>query len=138
MKIIIDHKKTRREINGAFAFCCGKSELQQLKAIIEAKLESDFHFGWLNVNERQNQPDDADFDIVLMQKTIPNTKPFSWEFSKNSITEAVRDGNLMARVFIRATGAISEGENYIVSKDDLISWFENGDYLSQKTEWDTL
>jgi len=47
-------------------------------------------------------------------------------------------GNLMARVFIRATGAIRKGKNYIINEDDLMSWFENGDYLSQKTEWDAI
>ena len=31
MKIIIEHRKTKRELNGAFALCCGKKELEQLR-----------------------------------------------------------------------------------------------------------
>lgn len=48
-------------------------------------------------------------------------------------------GNLMARVFVRATGAINDHKgNYVINSRDLFAWFENGDYLMQKTEWDTV
>jgi hypothetical protein len=48
-------------------------------------------------------------------------------------------GNLMARVFLRATGAIyDEKGNYVINTQDIFAWFENGDYLRQPTEWDTM
>ena len=79
MKLIIEHRKTKREINGAFAICCSKNELQQLKSIIEAKLESDFAYGWINIDEFITQPDNSEFDIIKRQKSIPNTEPVSWD-----------------------------------------------------------
>lgn len=48
-------------------------------------------------------------------------------------------GNLKARVFLRATGAIPDHKgNVIINKEDLLAWFENGDYLKSHTEWDTV
>lgn len=49
------------------------------------------------------------------------------------------NGNLMARVFIRVTGAINDNNgNYVINKQDLFAWFENIDYLMQKTECDAM
>ena len=79
MKVIIEHRKTKREVNGAFAICCGKSELQQLKAIIDSKLENDFCYGWISIDEFITQPEDSEFDIIKRQKSIPNTEPVSWD-----------------------------------------------------------
>jgi len=79
MKLIIEHRKTKREINGAFAICCGKNELQQLKEIIQTKLEDDFAYGWINIDEFITQPDNSEFDIIKRQKSIPNTEPVSWD-----------------------------------------------------------
>jgi len=78
MKLIIEHRKTKREINGAFSICCGKNELQHLKTIIESKLENDFAYGCINIDEFVNQPE-GDFDIIKRQKSIPNTEPVSWD-----------------------------------------------------------
>ena len=48
-------------------------------------------------------------------------------------------GNLMARVFLRHTGAINDQKgNYVINSKDLFSWFENADYLKMVTEYDTL
>ena len=79
MKIIIEHRKTKREVNGAFALCCGKSELQQLKAVIDSKLENDFYYGWIHFDEFVNYPEEPEFDIIKRQKQIPNTEPVSWD-----------------------------------------------------------
>jgi hypothetical protein len=48
-------------------------------------------------------------------------------------------GKLMARVFLRATGAINNNNGtYTIQESDLMAWFENGDYLKQFTEYDTM
>lgn len=48
-------------------------------------------------------------------------------------------GNLMARVFLRRTGAINDQKgNYVINSKDLFSWFENTDYLKIFTEYDTI
>jgi len=50
-----------------------------------------------------------------------------------------REGNLLARVFLRATGAINNHNGtYTIQESDLMAWFENGDYLRQFTEYDTM
>ena len=79
MKIIIEHRKTKRELNGAFALCCGKKELEQLKSIIEQKLDEEFTYGWIYVDEQITSPDESDFDIIKRQKQISNTAPVSWD-----------------------------------------------------------
>ena len=48
-------------------------------------------------------------------------------------------GSLMARVFLRRTGAINDHKgNYVINEKDIVGWFENGDYLKMVTEWDTM
>lgn len=79
MKIIIEHRKTKRELNGAFALCCGKNELEQLKSIIEQKLNEEFTYGWIYIDEEIINPDESDFDIIKRQKKIANTIPVSWD-----------------------------------------------------------
>ncbi len=60
-------------------------------------------------------------------------------------TQAVNDGfvkeqgNLMARVFLRNTGALNNHKcGYIIQEQDILAWFENLDYLKSYTEYDTL
>jgi hypothetical protein len=61
------------------------------------------------------------------------------EDSHNSDGFMKEKGHLMARVFLRATGAINnEKGNYVINAKDIFAWFENGDYLRQPTEWDTM
>jgi len=79
MKIIIEHGKTKRAIYGAFSFCCSNSELKQLKEIIDSKLNSDFSYGWINVDEFVEQHEDSEFELIKRQKQIPNTEPISWD-----------------------------------------------------------
>jgi hypothetical protein len=73
MKIIIEHKKTKREINGAFAFCCDKKDLEQLKQIIDQKLKEDFIYGWIGVDEQIDDMEENDFVIIKRQKSIANS-----------------------------------------------------------------
>ena len=48
-------------------------------------------------------------------------------------------GNLKARVFLRKTGALKDHKgNYVINEQDLLAWFENGDYLMTHTEHDTI
>jgi len=79
MKLIIEHRKTKREINGAFAICLGINELQQLKSIIDSAIEKEHVYGWLYVDEAVQQPAESDYDIIKRQKLIANTGPISWD-----------------------------------------------------------
>lgn len=81
MRLIIEHKKTKREINGAFSICIGKKELQFLKAIFDNNLESDFTYGWINIDEVIEQPKDSYFNVIRRQKQISDTEPVSWDIS---------------------------------------------------------
>ena len=50
-----------------------------------------------------------------------------------------KQGSLMAKVFLRRTGAINDHKgNYVINEKDIVGWFENGDYLKMVTEWDTM
>jgi hypothetical protein len=79
MKIIIEHRKTKREINGAFSFYINKKDLIQLKEIIEKELSVDFYGGWINVDEEVILPSNEDFTIIKRQKSITNTSPTCWD-----------------------------------------------------------
>lgn len=78
MKIIIEHRHTKREINGPFAFCCNREDLETLKEIIDEKLETDHSYGWLSVNEFK-EVNKKGFAIYRHQGNIPNTKPKEWD-----------------------------------------------------------
>jgi len=79
MEITIAHKKTKREINGAFAIFCSKIDLKYLKLIIDDAIESNFSYGWINFDEFVTQPEGSDFDIIKRQKSIADTEPVSWD-----------------------------------------------------------
>lgn len=50
-----------------------------------------------------------------------------------------KKGELMAKKFIRATGAILDGTgNIIIHKQDLIDWFKSGSYLNEASEYDSI
>lgn len=76
MNIVIAHKKTKREIDGPFALCCSRADLERLKAAIEEGLNSEIGYGWIYVDEVSS---DEDYDTIKRQKQIPNTEPISWE-----------------------------------------------------------
>ena len=53
--------------------------------------------------------------------------------------EQEKQGELMAKKFIRATGALNDGKgNKIINEEDLIEWFKSGAYLNPVTEWDSV
>jgi hypothetical protein len=66
----------------------------------------------------------------------------AWHLQRNKAIQnetAKRQGNLMARVFLRNVGAINNHDgNYMISEKDLFAWFENADYLRMYTEYDTI
>jgi len=50
-----------------------------------------------------------------------------------------KQGELMAKKFIRATGALrTEKGNYMINSQDLFEWFKSGAYLNEATEWDSV
>lgn len=79
MKLIIEHRKSKRTIDGAFAICCGRNELEELKSIIDQKLSNDFIFGWIYFDEYIKSPVESDFDLIKRQKQIVDTTPISWD-----------------------------------------------------------
>jgi hypothetical protein len=78
MKLIIEHSNTKRQIKGPFALCGSKKDLEQLKEIIENKLNDDFEYGWINVDEIIN-PDESNFSTIKRQIQKTSTKPISWD-----------------------------------------------------------
>lgn len=72
MKLIINHGKVKRQINGPYSICGSKHDFQVLyKAIRRAIDGEDFCFGW--------------FDVVDYLPCTPNTKPMNWE--NNEVAE---------------------------------------------------
>lgn len=53
--------------------------------------------------------------------------------------EQEKQGELMAKKFIRQTGALLDSKgNRIINEQDLIQWFKSGSYLNKATEWDSV
>lgn len=86
---------------------------------------------WFDINEIP-EPTDDNIEYHLKRiKAIQDTH--------NSNGFMKEKGYLMARVFLRATGAINDEKgNYTIPSHDIFAWFENGDYLMQKTQWDAM
>ena len=50
-----------------------------------------------------------------------------------------QQGNLMAKVFLRRTGAVRDNDgNYIINSKDLFAWFESASYLNIVSHYDIL
>lgn len=80
MKIIIEHRKTKREINGAFNFYMLRKDMIKLKYFLESKLsDQNFYSGWFNFPNEIKTGEMSDFDLLEIQKSIPNTPPTSWD-----------------------------------------------------------
>lgn len=77
MKIVIEHKNTKREIKGAFSICCDLKMLNQLKHIIDANIEKNFSYGWIYIDEYV-EDENNDFQIIKRQKSLTNTSPIEW------------------------------------------------------------
>jgi hypothetical protein len=53
--------------------------------------------------------------------------------------EIEKQGELMAKKFIRQTGALLDSKgNRIINEKDLIEWFKSGAYLNRATQWDSV
>lgn len=65
MKIVIEHKTTKRIIDGPFNICGSRSDLEHIINKLEKAVDSDFCYGWVKIN----------FD----QESIANTAPIPWE-----------------------------------------------------------
>ena len=57
-----------------------------------------------------------------------------------AVNHYIKDkGNLAARVFLRATGAINNHDGtYTIQEQDIKAWFEAGSHLTAFTEYDTM
>ena len=57
-----------------------------------------------------------------------------------AVNHYIKDkGNLTARVFLRATGAINNHNGtYTIQEQDIKAWFEAGSHLTAFTEYDVL
>jgi len=57
-----------------------------------------------------------------------------------AVNNYIKDkGNLVARVFLRATGAINNHDGtYTIQEQDIKQWFESGSHLTAFTEYDTM
>lgn len=53
--------------------------------------------------------------------------------------EKIKQGELMAKKFIRQTGSFLDNKgNRVINEKDLIEWFRSGAYLNKATEWDAV
>jgi hypothetical protein len=57
-----------------------------------------------------------------------------------AVNHYIKDkGNLAARVFLRATGAINNHNGtFTMQEQDIKAWFESGSHLTAFTEYDTM
>lgn len=78
MKLIINHRRLKRVVNGAFSICCDLQTLEQLKEVIDKKIEQKHIYGWINFNEFELQPETSDHDIIKVTKCVKNSNPIGW------------------------------------------------------------
>lgn len=57
-----------------------------------------------------------------------------------AVNHYIKDrGNLTARVFLRATGAVNNADGtFTIQEQDIKEWFESGSHLTVFTEYDTM
>ena len=53
MEIIIEHSKTKREINGPFNLCGGANDLRAIADAILSGVKKDDFYGWIKVTAAQ-------------------------------------------------------------------------------------
>lgn len=70
MKIVIAHRKTKREIDGPFNICGSYNDLHWIAEQLTKTLEQsgDFNFGWIRIS-----------DMPVFQDHIPDTPPIGWD-----------------------------------------------------------
>lgn len=67
MKIIIEHKTSKREIDGAFNICGSRADLLSLYNALQLEIfNAGFSYGWIKVP-------------LETQPSIPNTPPLDWD-----------------------------------------------------------
>lgn len=65
MKLIIEHGKTKREINGPYNVCGSRDDLTRLSEAIRCFLKEEAAYGWVEVTEPN--------------PSTTNQKPVPWE-----------------------------------------------------------
>jgi hypothetical protein len=77
-----------------------------------------------------------------MKNKSLDDKQINWHLQRVQAIQnetAKSQGNLMAKVFLRNTGALNDHKgSYIINEKDLFAWFENADYLKSYTEYNCL
>ncbi len=72
MKIVIEHGKIKREINGPFNICGSNEDLRAVADAISRALESTARsYGWVEI-------------VGTPQRNNPNTLPVAWDQEKAS------------------------------------------------------
>ena len=85
MKLIIEHSKSKLQIDGPFSICCDRETLQGLVDVMQSLLSNDedkFYHGWIQFNETIDNNDG--FVITKSQDQMTNTKPINWNDSNGN------------------------------------------------------
>ncbi len=70
MKVIIEHSKTKREINGSFNICGSREQLRSVaRQILDCLDAHPFSYGWIQIH--------SDY-----QRSVPDTPPLHWDEGK--------------------------------------------------------
>lgn len=73
MKIIIEHRYTKREIVGPFNMLVSKEDLEKMKNVIDNTLRKEFYYGWIEFEEEEKE------GRILTQKSIIDQPPLPWD-----------------------------------------------------------
>jgi hypothetical protein len=53
MKIVIEHGKTKRRIDGPWNICGSREDLESLVSQLQRRLSGDpFHYGWVRIEDK--------------------------------------------------------------------------------------
>jgi len=68
MRIVIEHHKIKRKLEGdGFNICGSREDLQRIADQLTEALEEDFYYGWVRI--RDLKPD---------EHSAPNSEPLPW------------------------------------------------------------
>lgn len=65
MKVIIEHNKTKRKIEGPFNICGSRQDLERIANTINEVFKDGTVYGWVKIHDEYD--------------SIPNTEPIGWE-----------------------------------------------------------
>lgn len=92
--------------------------------------------------ESFDEPGDCNMPRVSGSASASETDPqIDYHLRRvKAVNHYIKDkGNLTARVFLRATGAINNHDGtYTIQEQDIKAWFEAGSHLTAFTEYDTM